>query len=137
RWPDEVSFREGLTDSFVLGRTGTVAPTRWLVPDHVPTLPPGRPDGRLSFSVGGPENLLGCFTHLTVDAARIDPSGSIPLDAAGQPTGGTIRLGDVDTEPTGHVLVDLPQGGGHWVVRAFATFATTSGTAQSVTFYLV
>ena len=103
----------------------------------VPTLPPGQPDGRLCFAVGGPQDLLGCFTHLTVDAARIDPSGSLPLDAAGQPIGGTIRLGDVDTVPTWHVYVDKPQVGGHWVVRAFATFATTSGTAQSVTFYLV
>jgi hypothetical protein len=132
-----VSFRAGLTDSFVLGRTGTLEPTRWLLPDHVPPLPPGRPDGRLSFVVAGAEDLMGCLTHLTVDAARIDPSGSLPLDAAGQPTGGTIRLGDVATVPAGHVMVDKPQVGGHWVVRAFATFATTSGTAQSVTFYLV
>ena len=71
----------GLADSFFLGPTADEStPSRWLLPDPevVPTLPPGQPDGRLQIRGAGRKS-IGCFTHLTVDAARIDPSGSLPL----------------------------------------------------------
>jgi hypothetical protein len=133
--PHEISFRTGLLDSFILGTFGSVDPSRWRVPDPDGwSLVPARPNARLRFAIGGP---YACVTRLTVDATRLDPSGALPLDATGQPTGGSSRLADLGQVGNRQLLVDIPPGPGRWVVRAFATFATTSGTAQSVSFFLV
>ena len=133
--PSEIGLRTGLLDSFILGTFGSVDPSRWRVPDpDGSSLLPARPSNRLRFVIGGP---YACVTRLTVDAARLDPSGALPLDPSGQPAGGSSRLADLGEVGNHQLLVDLPSGPGRWVLRAFATFATTSGTAQSVSFFLV
>ena len=134
--PSEIAFRTGLLDSFILGSFGSVDPSRWRVPDPDGwSRVPARPGNRLRFAIGGSQ--YACVTHLTVDAARLDPSGALPLDPSGQPAGGSSRLADLGEVGNRQLLVDTPPGPGRWVVRAFATFATTSGTAQSVSFFLV